>query len=292
MIRSLTGFGRAEVHDGDTVYQIELRSVNNRYLEVSTRLPRSLQPHETDLRNHLRTRLDRGKVHLGIAENRDSVRQSRLGFDGDAVGRLVDALREAGREHGLNDDLTLSALVPLADQLAPEESDDEAKRRLKVVLTGLDDAIEDFNRMRLEEGANLEADLRKRCAEVQARTKRVRERADANRELQHQRMKERIEKYVPSEQVDVGRLEQEVAYLVDRLDVTEELVRLDSHVQLFLEALDNENEAGKRLNFILQEMNREVNTIGSKAQDAEIAADVVSMKEELEKMREQVQNVV
>jgi uncharacterized protein (TIGR00255 family) len=186
----------------------------------------------------------------------------------------------------------LSALVPLADQLAPEESDEEAKRRLKVILAGLDDAIEDFNRMRSEEGANLEKDLRERCAKVSEALEYVQVRAHENRELQHQRMLERIEKYVPAEQVDVGRLEQEVAYLVDRLDVTEELVRLRSHVQLFLEALENKGEAGKRLNFILQEMNREVNTIGSKAQDAEVANHVVGMKEELEKMREQVQNVV
>lgn len=292
MISSLTGFGRAEVEEGDLRYSVEIRSVNNRYLEVSTKLPRSLLSYEMDIRGRIKNRIDRGKVNLFVQESRDAVRSTRLAFNEQAALGLVDGLREVASKVGVKDDLSLGDLIHVIDWIQGEDDGDMDEQRLALVMKGIDAALDDFERMRDEEGANLDSDFRQRLDHLEEIVGRVEGRAEENRNGVLEKMRERIEKYVPSDKVDSGRLEQEVAYIVDRLDITEEIVRLRSHIQLFRSALDEGGSVGKRLNFILQEMNREVNTIGSKASDAQVAAWVVEAKEELEKMREQVQNVV
>ena len=291
MIQSLTGFGRAEVEAGDLRFSVEIRSVNNRYLEVSTKLPRSLMAHENDFRTHLRGRVDRGKVNLFIQEARDSVRSTKLSFNGDAAVSLVANLRELAKRTDVKDDLSLGDLIHLLDWIEGENGDEDTKERFKLALKGVDAALDDFERMRAEEGANLKQDFLQRLDHLEDVVANVETKSEENRAGQLEKLRERIEKYVPAERVDEGRLEQEVAYIVDRLDITEEIVRLRSHNQLFRQAVEEGGSVGKRLNFILQEMNREVNTIGSKASDAEVASWVVEAKEELEKMREQVQNV-
>jgi len=291
MIVSLTGFGRADVEEGDLRYSVEIRSVNNRFLEIGMKLPRSLIPFEMDIRNHVRNRVDRGKVNIFIQEDRNAVRQTKLNFDSAAASALATGLRDLAKETGVEDNLTLSDLVHLVDWFTGDDGDDDSNHRVSLVKRALDAAFDEFDKMRAEEGANLEQDFRTRNDSVLALVKKVESRSETVRQAQLEKMRERIEKYVVSDQVDEGRLEQEVAYIIERLDITEEIVRLRSHVQLFTGALDGGGVVGKRLNFILQEMNREINTIGSKSSDSEIAAWVVELKEEVEKVREQVQNV-
>jgi uncharacterized protein (TIGR00255 family) len=212
-------------------------------------------------------------------------------FDASAAKALVEGLGAVADETELENNLKLSDVVPLVDWFTGDEDPEEGQRRLETAIKGLDKAFDEFDRMREEEGGNLEKDFRERLKTLVEFVGKVESRSDDVKKAQLQKLRERIEKYVPSDKVDEGRLEQEVAYLLEKLDVTEEIVRLRSHVQLFEKALDEGGIVGKRLNFILQEMNREINTIGSKASDGEIASWVVAMKEEAEKIREQVQNV-
>lgn len=291
MIVSQTGFGRADVEDGELRYSVEVRSVNNRFLEVGLKIPRSLYAYENDLRGHIRTRVDRGKLNVFIQEDRGNVRQSRLAFDMPSATALADSLREIAKETGVEDNLTLSDMVHLVEWFTGGDDEEEGKRRFELAKSGLDAAFDEFDKLRSEEGSNLETDFRERLAALLKEVAKVESRSEDVKTSQLGKLRERIEKYVPADAVDEGRLEQEVAYLLEKLDVTEEIVRLRSHVGLFEKALDEGGQVGKRLNFILQEMNREINTIGSKASDAEIASWVVAMKEEVEKIREQVQNV-
>lgn len=291
MIRSLTGFGRAEVEHGDLRYSVELRSVNNRFLDISTRLPRNLMNMDGEIRARLRGRVQRGKLNVLIEEPREDVQRARLEVDPGAAKSLVESLRRVAEETGLAYDLTLSDLAPVLSMLTGSESERIARKRRELVLRGLDEAIDRFDETAAAEGENLAEDFRARLDEIAEIAANIESRAAENRDQSLAKLRERIEKYVPPDQVDERRLEQEVAYLIDRIDVTEEIVRLRSHLDLFRHALDNGGLVGKRLNFILQEMNREVNTIGSKASDADVAAWVVEAKEEVEKVREQVQNV-
>lgn len=182
-------------------------------------------------------------------------------------------------------------MVHLVEWFTGGDDEEEGKRRFELAIQGLNNAFDEFDRMRKEEGNNLESDFRARLKAVVDEVGRVETRSEEMKAAQLDKLHDRIAKYVPADKIDEGRLEQEIAYLLERLDVTEEIVRLRSHVGLFEKALDEGGVVGKRLNFILQEMNREINTIGSKASDAEIASWVVAMKEEVEKIREQVQNV-
>jgi uncharacterized protein (TIGR00255 family) len=291
MIYSLTGFGRGEVVDDDLRYSVELRSVNNRYLEVSTKLPRTLMSYEMEIKALIRKYIDRGKVSIFVQESRDSLRKGRMNFDNDAAKGMVETLREMAKSSGIKDDLSLSNMIHLLDWFSVDEDAGISKRRLNLVLKGIEVAIKDFDKMRADEGANLEKDFIDRIEHINEVVSLIETKAGQNRDGSLEKLRERIEKYVPAEKVDPGRLEQEVAHIIDRLDTTEEVVRLRSHNKLFLDALKKGGSVGKRLNFILQEMNREINTIGSKASDAEVASWVVEAKEELEKIREQVQNV-
>lgn len=291
MIRSLTAFGRAEVESDGLRYSIEVRSVNNRFLDISTRLPRNLLALDSDIRNRVKNRIERGKVNVFVEEPREDVQKSRLEIDMVAAQELINSLREVAKRAHLTDDVTLRDIAFNLNMLSGSESEKIAQLRLKLVLDGLEQAIDLFDDMAAAEGANLEQDFLQRLNRMEEISREVETRAKENRELSLQRIHERIEKYLAQEKLDESRLEQEAAYLVDRIDITEELVRLRSHIDLFRQALDKGGLVGKRLNFILQEMNREVNTVGSKALDSEIATLVVEAKEELEKLREQVQNV-
>jgi uncharacterized protein (TIGR00255 family) len=291
MIRSLTAFGRAEVEENGQRYSIELRSVNNRFLDISTRVPRALLSLDADIRSIVKNKVERGKVNVLVEEPREDIQRSRLEIDMVAAKALIETLREVGKQNSIVGDVTLSDVAGNLNMLSGSENENLGDLRKQLVLRGLKEAIENFNAMAAAEGANLEQDFQMRLTNLEELSAKIKTRSEENREQALQRIRDRIEKYIAPDKVDDGRLEQEVAYLVDRIDITEELVRLGSHVDLFRQALKKGGLVGKRLNFILQEMNREVNTTGSKTIDAEIATWVVEGKEELEKLREQVQNV-
>ena len=295
MIRSMTGFGRAAFEVDGTRFEVEIRSVNHRHLDVRLRLPRNLAAAELDLKATVQSRLNRGKVDASVSLATGSSPSPTLAVDGEVAAQIVAAARSLAEDHGLRDDLGVAAVLamPGVTQVVERELDET---RLHEALEGAwASALSSLDAMRRREGESLDREIRDRLGVVMALVGEVEMRAAGVVEAARERLRRRAEKLeLETGVVDEARLHQEIVIAADRLDVTEEIVRLRSHVAQFEETLAAATDAeavGRRLDFLLQEMGRETNTIGSKASDSDIAHRVVDLKTELERIREQVQNV-
>ena len=293
MIASMTGFGRGQVEFEGRSATVEIRTVNGRFCEVSVRSPRALAEYEGEITRRIKDSLARGRVTVSVQV--DSIDRSTTGLAVDeetvrGYRSLLDGLRTAA---GLDDEpVRLEHLLRFQDVFSPPQEDDDIPAQAwAAVEKALEAAIEALSTMRRQEGLALRAELLSRAAGLEDGLAYVEKRVPLRIPEIRERLRERLQDLLQDARVDSDRLEQEMAYVADRLDVTEECVRLRSHLVLFREALDTPEPVGRKLNFLAQEMNREVNTIGSKANDAEVAHRVVGMKEELEKIREQIENV-
>jgi len=288
-LTSMTGFGRGTATVGAAISSAEVRTVNGRHLEVKTRLPRGLAGREADAERLVRARLDRGSVTVNVTFERDA--EAGLSVDAEAARRYATLLRSLAQAAGLDEPLRLDHLLRFSDVFTSEAapaSDPDAWPAAEAALLS---ALEDLAGMRLREGAALEADLRARLTALDTMTGQAEARAPQRIEDARLRLRTRLDELIGEGRVSPERIEQEIALLADRLDVTEECVRLRAHLDYFSAALAGEDAPGRRLGFLVQEMNREVNTLGAKANDAALQHLAVAMKEELEKIREQVQNV-
>jgi len=291
MIASMTGFGRGSAEVNGTVAVVELRSVNNRFLEVSLRLPRVLADRETEVQTRLRQEFDRGRITVQVQLEESALEAPPIHVNArmaSAYRTLLEGLREAA---GIQDPVRLEHLLTFSEVFTAEEGARGEDGVWQCFEQALERAIVDLRTMRLEEGKALRRDLEARLTEIENELVDVEERAPLRIEEAHERLRHRLAELLGEERVVRERLELELVLYADKLDVTEECVRLRSHLELFRSALASDDSVGRRLNFLVQEMNREVNTIGSKANDAFVAHRAVAMKEELEKIREQVQNV-
>ncbi|MEM1042446.1 MAG: YicC/YloC family endoribonuclease [Bacteroidota bacterium] len=291
MISSMTGFGRGTASADGADVTVELRSLNGRYADVSVRAPRSLAEHEAEIQSRVKDALDRGKISVSVQAQRAAV-SAPLRVDAAAAAayrQLLDRVREAA---GIAEPVGLEHVLRFPDVLVAVETEDEAEGVWEATQAALAEALEAHLAMRRQEGDALAADLRARLGAIETELDAVEADAPARIVAARAAMHERIADLLGDERLDRDRLELEIALLADRLDVNEECVRLRSHLALFREALGSDEPVGRRLNFLAQEFNREINTIASKAGDPGIAHRAVTMKEELEKIREQVQNVV
>ncbi|RMH52467.1 MAG: YicC family protein [Bacteroidetes bacterium] len=290
MIASMTGFGRGRARVDDVMATVEMRSVNNRFCEVSVRLPRALAARENDVQALVKQAFERGRISVQIQLERTGP-QAPVRVDEAAARGYAALLETLRRAAGVSDPVRLEHLLTFSSELLVpvEEEADEAV--WAAVEQALAEAVAGMQTMRRQEGAALQADLQQRIDRLAEELARVEARAPERVREARQKLHDRLADLLGDDRLDPDRLEQEIALLADRLDVTEECVRLRSHLQLFAEALHSDEAVGRKLNFIAQEINREVNTIGSKANDAAVAHAAVRMKEELEKIREQVQNV-
>lgn len=292
MIASMTGFGRAELEVAGAAFQLEVRSVNQRHLDLQVRLPRALARFEPDVRRRLHGRFARGKVEVTVTARAGAPMES-LRIDEEVAARYVQAARSLAARHGLGGALDVGRLLALPGvaRLAEPELPDEALGQ--ALAEAASRAADEALAMRRAEGEALERELRERLAGVDALVERLSERTGAVQAAARERLRKRAEQLAAETGVvDPARLAQEIVWAADRLDVTEELVRLRSHAEQFRAAFDlGAGGVGRRLEFLLQEMGREANTVGSKAGDAPVAHLVVELKTELERMREQVLNV-
>jgi uncharacterized protein (TIGR00255 family) len=292
MVTSMTGFGRGTATVGGTTATVELRSVNNRFCETSVRVPRAISDREQDLHSLLRNAFDRGRITAQVQLDQTPEEALPLRIDSEAARAytlLLERLREAA---GIDAPIRLEHLLTFSDILKPaDEAPAAAEHAWQAVRQALDGAVEGMRSMRLQEGQALQADLAGRLDAIERELQAVERRGPERVHEARVRLHERLAELLGDERVNPDRLEQEIAILADRLDVTEECVRLRSHIHVFREAFESKESVGRKLNFLVQEMNREVNTIGSKANDAEVAHRAVQMKEDLEKIREQVQNI-
>lgn len=291
MVTSMTGFGRGEVTSEGITATVELRSVNSRFLEVSSRLPRSLSLRENEIKEIIRRHVVRGKIGVIVSIERNNGEAVALRINPSTARtyyRLLSDLKKALR---LREPIKLAHLLQFSDIMEQEEGASADEAEWEVARRAMESALVGFQQMRSQEGGELAADFRSRIGLLSRQLDEVETLSRGQVPRERERLRERIKQLIEAEKIDEGRLELEIALLSDRLDVTEECVRFRSHNKFFLEALKGQEAAGRRLNFLVQEMNREVNTIGSKSSAQEIAHIVVGMKEELEKIREQLQNV-
>jgi len=291
MIKSMTGYGKAVVETETGRTTVEIRSVNHRYGEVFVKMPRSFLAFENDVRKAVGDRLKRGKIEVFVQREEAAGGQHRPLVNVALARAYREAFDHLRTELGIYDPVTLPLILSQKDVLAAQEENSDEDALRTELLQGVRGAVEAMETMRMREGEALLADLTARRQTLAMLMDRVAERAPAVVAEYAQKLRERLAQLLADTALDEGRLAQEVALLADRCDVTEELVRFRSHLAQFDETLALTEPVGRKLDFLLQELNREVNTIGSKANDAAMAAMVVELKAELEKIREQVQNI-
>jgi len=286
----MTGYGKAEVQIQGSTCTIEARCVNGRYLELSSKLPREWSDKEAQIRETVREHVTRGSLSITIRKS-DAAQLLGIGPNLNVASAYVQALSSIQRELSLPGDIHIEhiAMLPgLFQTDGPEEPDADVWPDLQA---GLIEALHALNAMRDKEGAELARDLDERLTLMLDNVAVVEHMSLASIEHERVRLRERVRQLVDDAVVDEQRLQLEIILLSEKLDVTEECVRLRSHIKYFRQYMSADEKAGRKLNFLLQEMNREINTIGSKCNHAEIAVIVVGVKEELERIREQVQNV-
>lgn len=291
MIASMTGYGRGEAAARGIAVAVELRSVNSRFLEITARLPRSLSLRENEIKELIRQKISRGKITLVATVERENDGELPLKVNIPAARTYYKLLNQLRKAVKLKEPVKLDHLLRFSEVIEQGEMENTDEQEWAVFQRALAAAVKQMHGMRENEGAELRKDFEERISTLNRHIDEIQQRSRLQVPLERERLRERIAQLVESEHIDAGRLETELALLADRLDVTEECVRFRSHNKFFLEALGGDESAGRKLNFLVQEMHREANTIGSKSSMPEIAHLVVGVKEELEKIREQLQNI-
>lgn len=292
-MKSMTGFGRGAASGDGFAVGVEIKTVNNRYLDVHLRAPQELNSIEMDIRKRVKTRLSRGRVDLNISFDRTGP-AATYEINQPVVTAYVDALREIQRQFNLSGEIDVTAIARLPGALSSprDELNDEM---VSGIQTAIDQALVSLEQMRTVEGKALAEEMRARLAKIETAIPTIESAAagliEGYRQRLHKRITELLSREAQTVEIDTSRLAQEVAYLADRSDITEELARLKSHIEQFREAIGAEDEVGKRLDFLLQELNREANTVLSKSTEISIKEAALAIKAEVEKLREQVQNV-
>ena len=289
-MRSMTGYGRCtRVIDGRQL-TIEIKSVNHRFLDLGFRMPRSFAFLEEDARRIIGQRLNRGHVDLFATYRNLRTDARTVTVDSALLAAYMGALDSIGETSGMRDDRTLMSVSRLPDVLVVEEAEEDREALKLLMAEALGGALDEMVAMREREGASMKADLILHVDEIERMTGEIEQRYPETVAEYQQRLKQRVEELLGGD-MDEQRLLQEVAVMADRSAIAEETVRLHSHIAQLRELFEQDEPVGRRIDFIVQELNREVNTISSKSQDIPITRLVVSCKAEIEKLREQLQNV-
>ncbi len=291
MISSMTGYGRGEASNKEITAIVEIRSVNSRFLEVNSRLPRTLVLRENDIKELVRQKLSRGKINVNISIEHASNGDVPIKIDKSAAKAYYKLLNELRKTVKMKEKVSLDHLLKFSDIIKAEDVEDAGEQEWKFVIGALGNALDELNLMRMNEGAELQKDFLKRLFLMEDKVNEIEKLSRARIPEERQKLIERVRQIIDEGKIDPTRLELEIVLLADKMDVTEECVRFRSHIKFFIDALDAADSAGRKLNFLVQEMNREINTIGSKSSDTAISHTVVEMKEELERIREQLQNI-
>lgn len=291
MIKSMTGFGRVqETVDGMNI-TVELRSVNHRYFEFTAKVPRTYGFLEEKLKTFTNTLVARGKVECYVAVEQLEESETTVSVNTSLAKGYVDALRQLSEKFGLTADISAGALSRYPDVLVLQKTAADEDRIWNAVRTITEKAVRRFIEMRETEGTKLKADILSRADTILEHVAFVEERSPQTVKEYNEKLKQRMEELLGSTQVDEQRLLTEAAIFADKIAVDEETVRLRSHISQLRTFMEADEPIGRKLDFLVQEINREANTIGSKAQDVEIAKRVIAIKAEVEKIREQVQNI-
>ncbi len=290
MISSMTGFGRGEVERDGYRASFEVSSLNSRYLDISIRTPRWMMSIESELRAIISSRFSRGKVVAQLNWERTAV-ESSVSINEELVDWYVENIRRVASKSHLSDSLTIGDVLSLPDVWVTTRDPHKDEVIDSIVKEAINAALDQLEETRAAEGAKLSESFREQVGRIQSGNEEIRSLAGRQVEQYRERLTQRLDEILGQANYDEQRLTQEVAFMAERSDITEECVRLDIHCKHFLETIDSADPVGRRMNFLVQELNREINTIGSKSVDIDISRIVVGLKDELEKIREQVQNI-
>jgi uncharacterized protein (TIGR00255 family) len=291
MIKSMTGYGIASFDSGSTKYTIEIKSLNSKFLELSLRLPKTFAEKEFQLRNDCNKLIERGKVSLSINVEKANTTVNAAGIDTALLKHYFQQLKTVSLDLNEPSNNLLQLALGLPEVVKYDE-ETVSEEEWKVVENTFKQALTAFQKFRTDEGNVLEQDIKYRIAIILKNLELIEIEEPKRVPVIRERLNQFLTEAVSREAIDQNRFEQELIYYIDKLDITEEKIRLRAHCNYFIETLKNDDANGKKLGFISQEIGREVNTIGSKANDANIQKLVVGMKEELEKIKEQLLNVL
>lgn len=291
MIKSMTGFGRSEQTVDGREISVEIKSVNHRYFEFSCRTPKGLGFLDDKIKSSVLSKISRGKVDVYVSVGADDEKESVVTINHSLAQGYVNALNELAREYNLSGDITVSDVTRYSDIFSVHKASEDEEKLWSEVETVLDDALDKFVAMRKIEGVKLYEDISSRAVKILELVSAVEESSPKTVEDYRSRLEEKMKEILQSSAVDEQRILAEAAIYADKVAVDEETVRLRSHFEQLEAVMKSDGAVGRKIDFILQEMNREANTIGSKVQNAELAHIVVDIKAELEKIREQVQNI-
>lgn len=291
MIKSMTGFGRCELTEGNRKFTVEMKSVNHRYLDVNIKMPKKLNYFESSIRNELKNYIQRGKVDIFITYEDFSENVGCVKYNKEVAKEYLTYLRQMAEDFKLDDDIRVSALSRYPEVFTLEEQEEDTDEIWKELSRALKKAAEDFVETRIKEGENLKNDLSGKLSDILSHVEFITELSPKIIADYKQKLYDKVQDLLQNAQVDESRLLMEVTIFADKVCVDEELVRLKSHIEATKAALLEGGSVGRKLDFIAQEMNREANTILSKTNDIEVSARAIDLKTEIEKVREQIQNI-
>ncbi len=291
MVKSMTGYGRAEDTVNGYTITVELRSVNNRYLDCNVRIPRLYLFAEEAIKSRVQNTISRGKVDVFVTLDSTGEQKLQVSLNKPVADGYYSALKELAQTYGLQDDISVSLLSRFPEVLVAEKAEDDVEQMAKDICGVLDRALQDFDQMRTREGDRLKTDILSRAVTIEEKVTLVEQRSPETVSEYRTRLENRMNEVLANTQIDPARILTEAAIFADKVAVDEETVRLRSHISQLREMLEKGGAIGRKLDFLIQEFNREANTIGSKCSDIEIARHVVDVKAEIEKIREQVQNL-
>ncbi len=289
-MKSMTGFSKAEASEAGVNVVVELKSLNGKNLEINCRMPRTISHKELDVREIIRAALTRGTISCNIQiELDETVKQFTLNEE--IASQCYDNLNSLRKKLKIKDAVKFEHLLIFKDTFFQQEKSDDEALQMSLVIKALKSALKNLDAMRHREGQQITKDIMNRIKKIQDNVKKIDKMSMERIPMERDRLRQRIAQLFESDEIDEHRLQMEMVLIADKLDVSEECVRLESHFKFFNEIAKSKEPAGRKINFLIQEMNREINTIGSKANDATISQMVVELKEELERIREQVQKI-
>ena len=290
MIYSMTGYGKGSISKNKTSAEVEVKSVNSRFFEVSLKLPSILFPYDYEIRELIKSKVQRGKVSVVIHFKKDGVENGFITIDDNKLSNHLTLIKKIRKAANIKDDIKLEHLLGSKEVFTSQDAE-LSKSEFEIVKFALNKALDKLILMKKKEGAELSRDLAVRIEKIIKNVSFIETEFRKSINEYHDKLKQRIQELTGNVEINEDRLNLELALIADRADITEESVRLRSHLKFFKESLKNENEPGKKLNFLCQEMNRETNTISSKSISTSIIHSSVLIKEEIEKIREQIQNI-
>ena len=290
-MRSMTGFGRAKLEKNNRIYSIEIKSVNHKYSDISIKLPRSLNYLEDSIKKQISSKVARGKIDVFVTFENYSEQGKEVVINEELVKEYMEKFKLLAEQNNLSMNIPVTEITKLPDVLTLKETEEEEDTIQNELLECLEQAINNFVEMRTIEGNKIKEDLKARIDKVECDVQKISEYSTRLVQEYVVKLEERIKEILKTDVVDQSRLAMEVVLFADKCSVEEELTRLKSHIEQFRTLINSEGTIGKKIDFLLQEMNRETNTMGSKSGSLDITNLVVNIKTELEDIREQIQNI-